>query len=115
MITSGRVNFTTEARLGQTKNFAFAVLGVGIHFHSIALGINFCETSLIFNLTTRLGGEICLCDVNMHRSYSLRTHDCNGVTACVTSLVTLIVCILGVVILEPAMLYQNVGSNGRQQ
>ena len=35
-------------------------------------------------------------------------------TACVTRLVTLIVCILGVVILEPAMLYQNVGSNGRQ-
>ena len=40
---------------------------------------------------------------------------CNGVTACVTRLVTLIVCILGVVILERAMLYQNVGSNGREQ
>ena len=36
-------------------------------------------------------------------------------TACVTRLVTLIVCILGVVILERAMLYQNVGSNGREQ
>ena len=40
---------------------------------------------------------------------------CNGVTACVTRLVTLIVCFLGVVILERAMLYQNVGSNGREQ
>ena len=61
---------------------------------------------------------------------------CNGVTACVTRLVTLIVCILGVVILERARLYrlvtlivcilgvvilerarlyQNVGSNGRVQ
>ena len=40
---------------------------------------------------------------------------CNGVTACVTRLVTLIVCILGVVILEGARLYQNVGSNGRVQ
>ena len=33
----------------------------------------------------------------------------------VTRLVTLIVCILGVVILERTMLYQNVGSNGREQ
>ena len=40
---------------------------------------------------------------------------CNGVTACVTLLVTLIVCTLGVVILERAMLDQNVGSNGREQ
>ena len=40
---------------------------------------------------------------------------CNGVTACVTRLVTLMVCTLGVVILERAMLYQNVGSNGREQ
>ena len=40
---------------------------------------------------------------------------CNGVTASVTRLVTLIVCILGVVILERARLYQNVGSNGRMQ
>ena len=40
---------------------------------------------------------------------------CNGVTASVTPLVTLIVCILGVVILEHAMLYQNVGINGREQ
>ena len=39
----------------------------------------------------------------------------NDVTSCVTRLVTLIVCILGVVILERAMLYQNVGSNGREQ
>ena len=36
-------------------------------------------------------------------------------TACVTRLVTIIVCILGVVILERTMLYQNVGSNGREQ
>ena len=36
-------------------------------------------------------------------------------TACVTHLVTLIACILGAVILERAMLYQNVGSNGREQ
>ena len=40
---------------------------------------------------------------------------CNGVTACVTRLVTLIVRILRVVILERPMLYLNVGSNGREQ
>ena len=38
---------------------------------------------------------------------------CNGVTAYVTRLVTLIVCILGVVILGRARLYQNVVTNGR--
>ena len=42
---------------------------MGILFNSTALGIHFCETSLIFNFKTRLGGEICLCDVNMHKSY----------------------------------------------
>ena len=41
--------------------------------------------------------------------------DVMEVTACVTRLVTLIVCILGVVILERAMLYQNVGRNGSEQ
>ena len=40
-----------------------------ILFNSTALGIHFCETSLIFNFKTRLGGEICLCDVNMHKGY----------------------------------------------
>ena len=45
----------------------------------------------------------------------LHVSACNGVTACVTRPVTLIVCILGVVILERARLYQNVGSNGRVQ
>ena len=49
------------------------------------------------------------------RSFSPSLRNCNGVTACVTRLVTLLVCILGVVILERAMLYQNVGSNGREQ
>ena len=43
---------------------------MGILFNSTALGIHFCETSLIFNFKTRLGGEICLCDVNMHKGYS---------------------------------------------
>ena len=43
-----------------------------------------------------------------------RFNSCNGMTACVTCLVMLIVCILGV-ILERAMLYQNVRSNGREQ
>ena len=38
---------------------------------------------------------------------------CNGVTACVTRLVTLIVCILCVVILERARFFHNVGSKGR--
>ena len=42
---------------------------MGILFNSTALGIHFCETSLIFNFKTRLGGEICLCDVNMHKGY----------------------------------------------
>ena len=45
---------------------------MGILFNSTALGIHFCETSLIFNFKTRLGGEICLCDVNMHKGYCLR-------------------------------------------
>ena len=44
---------------------------MGILFNSTALGIHFCETSLIFNFKTRLGGEICLCDVNMHKGYCL--------------------------------------------
>ena len=44
---------------------------MGILFNSTALGIHFCETSLIFNFKTRLGGEICLCDVNMHKGYFL--------------------------------------------
>ena len=43
---------------------------MGILFNSTALGIHFCETSLIFNFKTRLGGEICLCDANMHKGYS---------------------------------------------
>ena len=43
---------------------------MGILFNSTALGIDFCETSLIFNFKTRRGGEICLCDVNMHKGYS---------------------------------------------
>ena len=38
---------------------------------------------------------------------------CNGVTAYVTRPVTLIVCILGVVILGRARLYQNVVTYGR--
>ena len=38
-------------------------LCVGILFNSTALGIHFCETSLIFNFKTRLGG-------NMHKGYS---------------------------------------------
>ena len=42
---------------------------MGILFNSTALGIHFCETSLIFNFKTRLGGEICLCDVNMYKGY----------------------------------------------
>ena len=46
---------------------------MGILFNSTALGIHFCETSLIFNFKTRLGGEICLCDVNMNKGY------CEGV------------------------------------
>ena len=45
---------------------------MGILFNSTALGIHFCETSLIFNFKTRLGGEICLCDVDMHKGYSER-------------------------------------------
>ena len=44
---------------------------MGILFNSTALGIHFCETSLIFNFKTRLGGEICLCDVNMHKGYCM--------------------------------------------
>ena len=40
-------------------------LSVGIIFNSTALGIHYCETSLIFNFITRLGGEFCLCDVNI--------------------------------------------------
>ena len=44
---------------------------MGILFNSTALGIHFCETSLIFNFKTRLGGEICLCDVNMYKGYSV--------------------------------------------
>ena len=47
---------------------------MGILFNSTALGIHFCETSLIFNFKTRLGGEICLCDVNMHKGYSFLGH-----------------------------------------
>ena len=46
---------------------------MGILFNSTALGIHFCETSLIFNFKTRLGGEICLCDVNMHKGYCENT------------------------------------------
>ena len=46
---------------------------MGILFNSTALGIHFCETSLIFNFKTRLGGEICLCDVNMHKGYCSRS------------------------------------------
>ena len=42
---------------------------MGILFNSTALGIHFCETSLIFNFKTRLGGEIYLSDVNMHKGY----------------------------------------------
>ena len=36
-----------------------------ILFYPTALGIHFCETSLIFNVMTRLGDEFCLCDVNI--------------------------------------------------
>ena len=43
---------------------------MGILFNFTALGIHFCETSLIFNFKMRPGGEICLCDVNMHKGYS---------------------------------------------
>ena len=58
-----RENFTNKPRLH------LHFLCVGILFNSTALGIHFCETSLIFNFKTRLGGEICLCDVNMHKGY----------------------------------------------
>ena len=50
---------------------------MGILFNSTALGIHFCETSLIFNFKTRLGGEICLCDVNMHKGYCVTPVELN--------------------------------------
>ena len=60
---------------------------MGILFNSTALGIHFCETSLIFNFKTRLGGEICLCDVNIHKGYCcfaciIKRHEANVPHAC---------------------------------
>ena len=68
MITSDE--YISPTSLVCEQNFLHLhFLCVGILFNSTALGIHFCETSLIFNFKTRLGGEICLCDVNMHKGY----------------------------------------------
>ena len=42
---------------------------VGILFNRTALGIHLCKTSQLCILKTRLGGEIYLSDVNMHKGY----------------------------------------------
>ena len=43
---------------------------VGILFNRTALGIHLCKTSQLCILKMRLGGEIYLSDVNMHKGYS---------------------------------------------
>ena len=44
-------------------------LGVIILFNFSALGIHLCKTWQLFNFKTRLGGEICLSDVNMRKGH----------------------------------------------
>ena len=44
-------------------------LCVGILFNSTALGIHLRKTSQPCDFKTRLGGEICSSDVNMHKGY----------------------------------------------
>ena len=47
-------------------------LSVNILFNCSALGIHLCKTWQLFIFKTRLGGEICSSDVNVHKGHSNR-------------------------------------------
>ena len=64
-----RANFTTKPRLRGIFS-AFALFVRGYSFKFTALGHSFMQNFATLQFKTRLGGEICSLDVNMHKGYS---------------------------------------------
>lgn len=66
-----QANFTTSPCLICKQNSSHLhSLFVSILFNrTAALGIHLCKTLKLYNYKTRLGGEICLSDINMHNGY----------------------------------------------
>ena len=63
-----RANFTTKPRLrGIFSVFALFVRGYSFKF--TALGHSFMQNFATLQFKTRLGGEICSLDVNIHKGY----------------------------------------------
>ena len=65
-----RANFTTKPRLRGIFS-AFALFVRGYSFKFTALGHSFMQNFSTLQFKTRLGGEICSLDVNMHKGYSI--------------------------------------------
>ena len=63
-----RANFTTKPRLRGIFS-AFALFVRGYSFKFTALGHSFMQNFATLQFKTRLGGEICSLDVNMHKGY----------------------------------------------
>ena len=63
-----RANFTTKPRLRGIFS-AFALFVHGYSFKFTALGHSFMQNFATLQFKTRLGGEICSFDVNMHKGY----------------------------------------------
>ena len=63
-----RANFTTKPRLRGIFS-AFALFVRGYSFKFTALGHSFMQNFATLQFKTRLGGEICSFDVNMHKGY----------------------------------------------
>ena len=63
-----RANFTTKPRLRGIFS-AFALFVRGYSFKFTALGHSFMQNFATLQVKTRLGGEICSLDVNMHKGY----------------------------------------------
>ena len=63
-----RANFTTKPRLRGIFS-AFALFVRGYSFKFTALVHSFTQNFATLQFKTRLGGEICSLDVNMHKGY----------------------------------------------
>ena len=78
-----RANFTTKPRLRGIFS-AFALFVHGYSFKFTALGHSFMQNFATLQFKTRLGGEICSLDVNMHKGYWLAAFSFVGLHATVS-------------------------------
>ena len=78
-----RANFTTKPRLRGIFS-AFALFVRGYSFKFTALGHSFMQNFATLQFKTRLGGEICSLDVNMHKGYWLAAFSFVGLHATVS-------------------------------